>query len=517
MGPAREVFLSYASADRAVADRVLAGLESRGLSCWMAPRDITPGHEYAADIIDGIASSGMMVLIFSGASDASPHVHREVERAVGSRRALVPYWIEDVPPSKAMQYYLSSPHRLMALDGDHDRHIETLAHAVTQILKDRAPAGAVTASPRSAHAPPVTAHAPPRPRHWRGALALALVAGTALMVARLARPPAAPGAGLSLVVEVAGRPEKSIQDHFSAERVPEVRYLRTLKDGWLVLTPELDYLARLEAGGPVAALVREHAGGALTAAERPALDLKLVNNGAHSVMLTAMVLEMESSEPLDEALLVPEVDPRTPGVLWLANEGASAVTSCTLAFDVGPAGSVLDAQSNRFRKPLGAIEGRLRVPLEAELSQAGLRVTTAPEALPGRRRRTEQPAVAALCGQVDYTFRRSGADVKRRTRLELELPLAPRTVGVHVPVAHAADVELAPDRRGYVLTHPISRVIAVGETDRFGVRLGAARTSRHRFRLKLIGTDGTSPLELVAPPIDLTLWWPRSSAEASAP
>jgi hypothetical protein len=37
--PVRSVFISYATADKAAADSIVAALERAGISCWIAPRD----------------------------------------------------------------------------------------------------------------------------------------------------------------------------------------------------------------------------------------------------------------------------------------------------------------------------------------------------------------------------------------------------------------------------------------------------------------------------------------------
>lgn len=42
-GVNHDVFISYASSDKPVADAVCAALEQRGIRCWIAPRDILPG------------------------------------------------------------------------------------------------------------------------------------------------------------------------------------------------------------------------------------------------------------------------------------------------------------------------------------------------------------------------------------------------------------------------------------------------------------------------------------------
>src|SRR5882724_11997376 len=42
-----DVFISHASKDAASAQAVCGALETTHVRCWMAPRDILPGEEYA--------------------------------------------------------------------------------------------------------------------------------------------------------------------------------------------------------------------------------------------------------------------------------------------------------------------------------------------------------------------------------------------------------------------------------------------------------------------------------------
>jgi hypothetical protein len=48
-----DVFVSYASQDAAVANSIVESLESQGLKCWIAPRDVKPGAQYADAIRAG--------------------------------------------------------------------------------------------------------------------------------------------------------------------------------------------------------------------------------------------------------------------------------------------------------------------------------------------------------------------------------------------------------------------------------------------------------------------------------
>src|SRR3954469_18180075 len=109
-----DAFISYSSKDAAEADAVRAALDSAGLRCWIAPRDIRPGEEWPAAIMRGIGSTRVMVLVFSAEANASPQIVREVERAVHRRMPVVPFKIDLTPPSGSFEYLVSVAHWLDA-------------------------------------------------------------------------------------------------------------------------------------------------------------------------------------------------------------------------------------------------------------------------------------------------------------------------------------------------------------------------------------------------------------------
>lgn len=129
-----DVFISYSSKDKPAADAACAVLESRGLRCWLAPRDILPGADWSQSIIDALNDCRVMVLIFSGNANASPQVKREVERAVNRGRTIIPVRIEEVLPAKALEYFLSTPHWLDAFTPPLEQHLERLAATIQQLL-----------------------------------------------------------------------------------------------------------------------------------------------------------------------------------------------------------------------------------------------------------------------------------------------------------------------------------------------------------------------------------------------
>ena len=109
-----DVFLSYSTKDKTWADSACAVLEQHRIRCWIAPRDMTPGDEWAAGIIKGLNASRLMVLIFSDHANASKQVRKEVERAISKDLPVLAFRIQNVEPKDAMEFNLSNIHWLDA-------------------------------------------------------------------------------------------------------------------------------------------------------------------------------------------------------------------------------------------------------------------------------------------------------------------------------------------------------------------------------------------------------------------
>jgi len=138
-----DVFISYASKDKSVADAVCAILEkpdrSQRIRCWIAPRDILPGEEWAAAITDAITETKLMVLVFSGAANGSKQILREVDKAVSEGHPVIPFRTEDVPFSKALSHYLRTAHWLDAITPPLEEKIEKLASTIEILLSKEHP------------------------------------------------------------------------------------------------------------------------------------------------------------------------------------------------------------------------------------------------------------------------------------------------------------------------------------------------------------------------------------------
>ncbi len=134
---AHDVFISHSSKDKPTADAVCAVLESKGIRCWIAPRDILPGADWGESIIEGIRGSRVMVLVFSRNANESVQIKREVERAVHHGVAIIPLRIEDILPTGALEFSISTAHWLDAFTPPMERHLTYLASTVESILQGK--------------------------------------------------------------------------------------------------------------------------------------------------------------------------------------------------------------------------------------------------------------------------------------------------------------------------------------------------------------------------------------------
>jgi hypothetical protein len=136
---AHDVFISYASGDKPVADAVCAALEAGGVRCWIAPRDVMPGIHYGEAIIDAIHECRIMVLVFSSKANLSGHIPKEIERAVSQGSTVMPLRIENVAPAKSLDYFIGSVHWLDALTPPLEAHLRKLVADVQTLLSRSLP------------------------------------------------------------------------------------------------------------------------------------------------------------------------------------------------------------------------------------------------------------------------------------------------------------------------------------------------------------------------------------------
>ena len=131
---AHDVFISYSSKDKKVADAVCAALESVKIRCWIAPRDVLAGEKWPEAIANAIEKSHIMVLIFSSNSNSSKDVSKELVLAMNVGVAVIPLKIENVQPSGIMKYYLSDTHWIDSLNPPTKDQIDNIVETVSLLV-----------------------------------------------------------------------------------------------------------------------------------------------------------------------------------------------------------------------------------------------------------------------------------------------------------------------------------------------------------------------------------------------
>jgi TolB-like protein len=182
-GAVSKVFISFASQDLAIAERLCGALEAAGLPCWIAQRDVHAGESYAAAIVEAINACRMLVVVLSKTSIESAHVLREVERASSKNRPVVAVRIDatELPPD--LEYFLSANQWLDASGGPVERIVPALAASVRKYHAGKSGRDAlgIDSSARSTGSgpAPVAASSKPSSRWGTRAMAVAIVVAVA--------------------------------------------------------------------------------------------------------------------------------------------------------------------------------------------------------------------------------------------------------------------------------------------------------------------------------------------------
>ena len=165
-----DVFISHSNKDKNIAEAICHQLETGGIRCWIAPRDIEFGADWTAGITQGIASCKIFVLVFSDSANTSDHVRREVAKAFSLGLAVIPFRTEEVSPNRSLSYFLETVHWLDAFPVP-ENYFGALADQIKRLLAQptstdsgsqpgQPEIAAVTAPPRTPPPSDLSRHSP---------------------------------------------------------------------------------------------------------------------------------------------------------------------------------------------------------------------------------------------------------------------------------------------------------------------------------------------------------------------
>ncbi|HRO58349.1 MAG TPA: LCCL domain-containing protein, partial [Burkholderiaceae bacterium] len=104
----KRAFISHVPENAALAIELCRAIEQAGLACWIAPRDVAPGSEYAEAIVSGIAISPAFVLLLTAGSNRSMFVRHELEHATALGKRIFVVRAESVLLDSRLEPLLST-------------------------------------------------------------------------------------------------------------------------------------------------------------------------------------------------------------------------------------------------------------------------------------------------------------------------------------------------------------------------------------------------------------------------
>lgn len=128
-----DVFISYSSHDQKVVEGLCGHLESCGIRCFVAYRDIPRGVAWADAIVEALDESRMMVVVFSNHFNNSVQVNREIEIASEDHKHILTYRLSDAAFRGAKKYYLKNLHWIDAFPNP-EKNFSSVADGVAKLL-----------------------------------------------------------------------------------------------------------------------------------------------------------------------------------------------------------------------------------------------------------------------------------------------------------------------------------------------------------------------------------------------
>ena len=131
------IFISFAGQDLKVANTLCKALESRGFKCWISSRDIAAGRKLPGGHRAGDPQRAkMMLLVFTGNSNNSEEMTKELALASQHRLIVVPLRIEDVAPNEAFAYEFAT-RQWIDFFADWETAIEQLSERISAAMASR--------------------------------------------------------------------------------------------------------------------------------------------------------------------------------------------------------------------------------------------------------------------------------------------------------------------------------------------------------------------------------------------
>jgi hypothetical protein len=137
-----DIFVSYSRRDSAFVDRLVVDLASHGYRPWCDRSVIRGGQLWQQQIVQGIESCHVFLLVLSAHSVRSINVVKELSLAEANGKWILPVMIESVDIPDTMEYQLAGIQMILVSGSEYD---QTLPRLLDGLQADR-PAEAASSS-----------------------------------------------------------------------------------------------------------------------------------------------------------------------------------------------------------------------------------------------------------------------------------------------------------------------------------------------------------------------------------
>ena len=140
----KRVFISHSKEDKNIADFICNSLERENVGCWIAPRDIPYGDDWAGDITKAISKSKLFLFLFSENSNKSRQCPKEVNLADNVGVPIICVSIDNAEMNPTLKYHLSLVQGVYLNTSDLTSYIDNIITSVK--LKLDNPIGSYTSN-----------------------------------------------------------------------------------------------------------------------------------------------------------------------------------------------------------------------------------------------------------------------------------------------------------------------------------------------------------------------------------
>lgn len=131
------VFISYSQKDKEIAYEVCHELEKKDIYCWIAPRNIDVGENWANQIVTAIEKEENYIVILSENSMRSNEVLKELTLASEMKKNIFALCVDGCEPTRGYKYHLSIAQRLDIKFGTAAQVVEKLEEKIIGKKKEK--------------------------------------------------------------------------------------------------------------------------------------------------------------------------------------------------------------------------------------------------------------------------------------------------------------------------------------------------------------------------------------------